>query len=47
MLCHLANISLRSGKSINCNPINGQMINETEAQKLWSRTYEKGWEPVL
>ena len=47
MLCHLANISFRSGKSLNCNPLNGNILNDTDALKYWSRTYESGWEPVL
>lgn len=43
----LANISWRVGKDLKINPENGHIIDNPEAQKLWSRTYEKGWEPVV
>lgn len=47
MLCHLANISFRSGKALNCDPQNGHIIQDAEAMKFWSRTYENGWKPVI
>lgn len=43
----LGNISWRVGRDLNIDPKNGHIINDKEAQKLWSRTYEKGWEPKL
>ena len=43
----LGNISWRVGRDLNIDPKNGHIINDREAQKLWSRTYEKGWEPEL
>jgi predicted dehydrogenase len=46
LLCHLANISSRIGKPLQCNPQNG-IIKDQAAMKLWSREYEKGWEPKL
>lgn len=46
LLCHLANISSRVGKSFECNPQNG-IIKDKEAMKLWKREYEPGWEPKL
>jgi predicted dehydrogenase len=46
LLCHLANISQRTGKTLHCDPANGH-IQDEEAMKLWQRTYEKGWEPRL
>ena len=47
LLMHLANISLRTGKTINTNPENGKIINDNEAQKYWAREYEPGWEPKV
>jgi predicted dehydrogenase len=41
----LGNISWRVGRDLNIDPKNGHIIGDKEAQKLWSRTYEKGWEP--
>ncbi len=43
MLCHLANISYRTGKGFDVNTSNGH-IYDKEAMKLWSRQYEPGWE---
>jgi predicted dehydrogenase len=43
----LGNISWRVGHDLNIDPKNGHIINDTDAQKLWSRTYEKGWEPKV
>lgn len=43
----LGNISLRVGKDLNIDPKNGHIIGDKDAQKLWSRTYEKGWEPKI
>jgi len=43
----LGNISWRVGRDLKINPENGHIIDDKEAQKLWSRTYEKGWEPKL
>jgi predicted dehydrogenase len=47
LLCHLANISQRTGITLNCDPKNGYITNSPEAMKLWGRTYESGWEPTL
>ena len=43
----LGNISWRVGRNLNIDPKNGHIIKDPDAQKLWSRTYEKGWEPKL
>jgi predicted dehydrogenase len=43
----LGNISWRVGRDLNIDPKNGHIIGDKEAQKLWSRTYEKGWEPKI
>lgn len=46
LLCHLANISQRVGRTLHCDPKNGHIANDAMAMKLWSRSYEKGWEFV-
>jgi predicted dehydrogenase len=45
LLCHLANISYRTGDSLLCDPSNGHIQNSKKAMALWTREYEKGWEP--
>ncbi len=44
LLCHLGNIAQRSGRALHTNPLNGYILDDEEAMKLWSRTYEPGWE---
>ena len=46
LLCHLGNIASRTGKTLHCDPKNGQ-IKDEEAMKLWGRTYEPGWGPKI
>lgn len=46
LLCHLANIAYRANKPFAVDPKNGH-IQDKDAMKLWSREYEKGWEPKL
>lgn len=43
LLCHLANISYRTNKVFQLDPVTGQS-KDPEVKKLWSREYEKGWE---
>jgi len=43
----LGNISWRVGRDLNIDSKNGHIIGDKDAQKLWSRTYEKGWEPKI
>ncbi len=47
VLPQLGNIAFRSGGMIMCDPTNGHIKDNAEAKKLWSRTYEKGWEMKL
>ena len=47
LLCHLANISSRTNSSLDCNPENGHILKNEKAMALWSREYEKGWEPKI
>lgn len=47
LLCHLANISFRTGRALQCDAQNGHIKNDAEAVKLWTREYENGWQPSL
>jgi hypothetical protein len=47
LLCHLANISYRTGRALHCDAANGKVQNDAEAMKLWTREYENGWQPSL
>lgn len=45
LLCHLGNIAQRTGRSLRCDARNGSIQGDKEAMALWTREYEKGWEP--
>lgn len=47
LLVQLGNISQRVGRSLNIDPLNGRIQGDKEAQKHWTRRYEKGWEMKL
>jgi len=48
MLCHLANISYRTGKTIDFDPSKNEITNSCDTtEKLWSRDYQKGWDPKV
>ncbi|MEY3432584.1 MAG: hypothetical protein RL131_520 [Bacteroidota bacterium] len=47
LLVQLGNISQRTGRALKIDPTNGRILNDKEAIKLWSREYEKGWEPKV
>jgi predicted dehydrogenase len=47
LLVQLGNISQRVGHSLNLDPKSGRIVGDKEANKLWSRAYEKGWEMKL
>jgi len=43
----LGNIAWRVQRDLKIDPTNGHIIGDKEAQKLWAREYEKGWEPKV
>ena len=47
LLCHLGNISYRTGRALTIDNQSGHIVNDSDAMKLWTREYEKGWEPVM
>jgi predicted dehydrogenase len=48
LLCHLGNISQRVGRTLHCSASEGgKIINDKDAQKLWTRDYQPGWEPTV
>lgn len=47
LLCQLGNIAQRTGKTLNIDPSNGHIKNDPAAMKLWTRDYQKGWEPKV
>jgi predicted dehydrogenase len=47
LLCHLGNISYRLGQMLKFDPKSRRIVNNVEADVLWSREYRPGWEPVV
>lgn len=47
LLVQLGNIALRTGRTLQTNATNGHILHDEEAMKLWRRSYEPGWEPVV
>ncbi len=47
MLCHLANIAQRTGRTLQLDPNTHRIVNDAGAMKFWRREYEKGWEPKI
>ena len=45
LLCHLGNISQRTGRSLRCNLKDGTIQQDNAAMAMWTREYQKGWEP--
>ena len=46
-LALLGNIAQRTKSSLKTDPSNGHILNNKNANKLWTRKYEKGWEMKL
>ena len=47
LLCHLGNISYRTGRTIQFDPNRREMIGDREATTYWSREYRNGWVPQV
>jgi predicted dehydrogenase len=48
LLCHLGNIALRSGRTLNTDPKTGRIVDDEEtSKKYWSREYRSEWEPTV
>ncbi|MBO9618490.1 MAG: Gfo/Idh/MocA family oxidoreductase [Niabella sp.] len=47
LLVQLGNIAQRTTGLLHTDPKNGHILSDPGAMKLWSRTYEKGWEPKV
>lgn len=45
LLVQLGNIAQRTSGMLVTNPANGHILNNPAAMRLWSREYQKGWEP--
>ncbi len=47
LMCHLGNIAHRTGRTVNCDPTNGHILDDPDAMQMWRREYEEGWEPKV
>jgi len=47
LMCHLGNIAQQTQQSLKIDPKNGHILDNPEAEKMWARTYEPGWEPTI
>ena len=47
LLVQLGNIAQRTGETLQTDPKTGRITVSKEANKLWRRSYEKGWEMKL
>jgi predicted dehydrogenase len=47
LLCQLGNISLRTGQTLYINQDTGYVMDNMDAERLWRRDYEPGWEPRI
>ena len=45
-MVHYCNVAYRINSGFDVDPATGKMKNDM-AMKLWGRTYEPGWEPVI
>lgn len=47
MLCHYANLAVRTGHTIDVDPATGRIPADPAAMALWKRAYREGWEPAV
>ncbi len=47
LLCHLGNISYRTGKTLHLDPQSHKVVGDPEATALWGREYRPGFEPKV
>lgn len=47
LLCHLGNIAHRTGRTLRCDPKNGHILGDKEAEAYWTREYNREWEPTV
>ena len=46
-MCHLGNMAQEAGVKLEIDEKTGKVKNSKKAMELWSREYEKGWEPKI
>src|SRR5262249_10457504 len=44
-MLQLSNIAWEVRRELDIDPASGRIRNDADAMKMWSREYEKGWEP--
>jgi predicted dehydrogenase len=44
-MLQLSNIAWETRRELHLDTTDGKILNDADAMKLWSREYEKGWEP--
>jgi predicted dehydrogenase len=47
LLCHLGNIAHRSGRTVNCDAVNGHILEDAEQMGLWQREYDPAWRDAV
>jgi predicted dehydrogenase len=47
LLCHLGNITQRTGETVHCEPTSGFPQNNAEQQALWRRDYDPAWQEAV